>query len=83
LDFGHRLWATVRQRRYDLLFAPLHGGVLQPCLMARALGELDRNTALALWGEAPTAERLRADMELATLAALTDDALERQSAELA
>ncbi|WP_408590633.1 glycosyltransferase family 2 protein [Novosphingobium sp.] len=83
LDFGHRLWACARTRRYDALLAPLAGGVLQPCLMARELGELDRATALLLWGDAPTAARLLADMELASLGALADDALERQCAELA
>jgi hypothetical protein len=77
LRVGHQLWRHLAARRPDIVFAPLVGGVLQPALMSRAVGESLGRTSMVLWGEASTAERLRlGDIEPAGPGAVIDDALE-------
>lgn len=83
LTAGYRLWHVLRERDYAAVLAPLGGGLLQPALVSRATGEALCNTAMLLWGEAPTRDRLLADPHRASEAALVDDALERGALALA
>ncbi|WP_174299451.1 glycosyltransferase [Caulobacter sp. S45] len=84
LYLGHLLWRHVRDGRYDVLLGPLAGGLLQPCLMSRALGEALTGTAIGLWGDLPTTARVRSDETLlTTIRPLVDDALERSCLALA
>jgi hypothetical protein len=77
LKRGYRLAQCLREVPPDLVLAPLRQGLAQPLLMARATGEDFARTAVAVWGDWPTAERLRRDDLLAVdPSALIDDALE-------
>jgi hypothetical protein len=84
LRVGHQLWRYLAAQRPDIVFAPLVGGVLQPALMSRALGESLGGTSMLLWGEPSTTERLLlGDIEPAGLGAVIDDALEATTLRLA
>lgn len=74
---GHELWRHVRDRAYCALLAPLRGGLLQPCLMSRSLGESLADTAMLLWADTPSAWRIDDMAADAVAAQCLDDALER------
>lgn len=77
LRTGHQLWRRLAAEPPDLVLAPLAGGILQPALMSRFLGESLGDTAIVAWGEAGSAARLElGDIEPAGAAAVIDDALE-------
>jgi len=81
---GYALAARLRRTEFDVLLAPLGGGILQPLLMARATGEALAHTAVLLWCEAPAAWRACNEPACRVrLGTLVDDALERACLRLA
>ncbi len=77
LKLGHQLWRRLSVDAPNVVLGPMAGGVLQPSLMSRALGESLGETFFVAWGEATTAERITlGDIEPAGASAVVDDALE-------
>ena len=80
---GHAIAAALRKEPFDLLFAPLGGGIAQPLLMSRATGEAFQDTTVLLWCDTPAAWRARHEPAAPGLAALVEDAQERTCLRLA
>jgi hypothetical protein len=77
LKLGHQLWRRLSADRPDVVVAPLAGGLLQPSLMSRSLGESLCECRFVAWGEATTAERIMlGDIEPPSVSAVIDEALE-------
>lgn len=68
---------------YDVVIAPLRGGLAHGLLMQRATGERTAATRIALWCDAPSRWRaLRDDASPATIKPLVADAMENVTLEL-
>jgi hypothetical protein len=84
LRLGHQLWRRLADDPPDIVLAPMAGGILQPCLMSRRLGESLEATRFVIWGEAGAAERHElGDLEPAGISTVIDDALETTARRLA
>ncbi len=84
LRAGHQLWRHLSGDPPDIVLAPVTGGLLQPSLVSRAMGESLAATSIVLWDDFSTAERVKlGDIEPPGFAALVDDALETTALRLA
>ncbi|HEY2179482.1 MAG TPA: glycosyltransferase family A protein [Caulobacteraceae bacterium] len=84
LRAGHQLWRRLAANPPDIVLAPLGGGILQPALMSRDLGESLGDTAMVLWGEAGAARRMElGDIEPVGVEAVIAEAMESAARRLA
>lgn len=81
---AYALGQAVCLEDYDLVIAPLRGGLAHGLLMQRATGESRAATRVALWCDAPSRWRaLEDDASPATTEPLVADAMEKLTLELA